>query len=1033
MALDKTFNAAEAEARLYSAWEKAGAFAAGANASRDETFSIMIPPPNVTGVLHMGHAFNNTLQDILTRWHRMRGFDTLWQPGQDHAGIATQMVVERELAKDKNNATRRDMGREAFLEKVWDWKAHSGGTIIEQLKRLGASCDWDRNAFTMSGAPNAPAGEDGNFHDAVIKVFVDMFDKGLIYRGKRLVNWDPHFETAISDLEVESTEVDGHMWHFKYPLAGGATYTYVEKDEDGNVILSEERDYISIATTRPETMLGDGAVAVHPSDERYASIVGKLCEIPVGPKEHRRLIPIITDEYPDPTFGSGAVKITGAHDFNDYGVAKRNNIPLYALMDTRGAMRSDGLPYDKAAARAQAIAEGSADAPTDATEINLVPEDYRGLDRFDARAKVIADITAEGLAVMTAADDPRLGKPKKKKKIDEAAQPSEEAPVPLVEAKKIMQPFGDRSKVVIEPALTDQWFVDTDKIVGPAIDAVRNGDTKILPEQDKKVYFHWLENIEPWCISRQLWWGHQIPVWYGPKVELINGQKTLNFEPSKLVTFCAPNDEAAQAKAATYYEQDADDIIITQTHFTEAKTDDVLHAAIAAGDRGELVRGQQIPIYRDPDVLDTWFSSGLWPIGTLGWPEQTEALDKYFPTSVLITGFDIIFFWVARMMMMQYAVVGQKPFDTVYVHALVRDEKGKKMSKSLGNVLDPLELIDEYGADAVRFTLTSMAAMGRDLKLSTARIDGYRKFGNKIWNATAFAERNGVLEVPHSDIAPETALTVNKWIKGEIAKTREAVDHALNQHRFNDAANTLYAFVWGTFCDWYLEFTKPIFDGADQAAIAETRATYGWALDQCLILLHPIMPFITEELWGMKDRPKMLVHADWPNYTSADMLDTEADGELNWVIALIQNIRSARVAMGVPGSTQVPMVYTEMDDAGKLAWERNKDLIARRAGVESLSEVTAFPKGTASIPARAASLGLPLQGIIDIDAEKARLQKSLDKLSKEIGGLKGRLNNPKFAASAPEEVVTEAQANLEARQEEADQLQAALDRLAEMG
>ncbi|APE44137.1 valine--tRNA ligase [Sulfitobacter alexandrii] len=976
MALDKTFNAQDAEKRLYDAWEQAGAFKAGANAREGaETFSIMIPPPNVTGVLHMGHAFNNTLQDILIRWHRMRGHDTLWQPGQDHAGIATQMVVERELAKAQQPG-RREMGREAFLDKVWEWKSQSGGTIIEQLKRLGASCDWSRNAFTMSGAPNAPAGEEGNFHDAVIKVFVDMYDKGLIYRGKRLVNWDPHFETAISDLEVENTEVDGHMWHFKYPLAGGATYTYVEKDEDGNVLFEEERDYISIATTRPETMLGDGAVAVHPSDERYAPIVGKLCEIPVGPKEHRRLIPIITDDYPDPTFGSGAVKITGAHDFNDYEVARRGGIPMYRLMDTTGAMRADGAPYAETAEIALAVARGDRTlSEAEADAINLVPDDLRGLDRFEARERVVDQITAEGLAVMTQAHDPRLGRAAQKPLApEEGGEAREDTMVPLVEAKKIMQPFGDRSKVVIEPMLTDQWFVDTAKIVGPALDAVRNGEVEILPEQDKKVYFHWLENIEPWCISRQLWWGHQIPVWFDE-----DGNE-----------YCAATEAEAQAKAP-------------------GKT-----------------------LTRDPDVLDTWFSSGLWPIGTLGWPEQTEELEKYFPTSVLITGFDIIFFWVARMMMMQYAVVGQKPFDTVYVHALVRDEKGKKMSKSLGNVLDPIELIDEYGADAVRFTLTSMAAMGRDLKLSTARIDGYRKFGNKIWNATAFAERNGVLEVPHGDTPPETTLTVNKWIKGEIAKTREAVDAALAQYRFNDAANTLYAFVWGTFCDWYLEFTKPIFDGDDATAIAETRATYGWALDQCLILLHPIMPFITEELWGQKDRPGMLVHADWPTYTAADMVDEQADAELNWVIALIQNIRSARVSMGVPGSLKVPMVYTDIDAAGMLAWERNADLIARRAGVESLQKVDAFPKGTASIPSRAATLGLPLEGIIDIDAEKARLEKSLEKLGKEIGGLKGRLNNPKFAASAPEEVVAETQANLHARQEEADQLQAALDRLAEM-
>ena len=978
MALDKNFDAAQAEARLYAAWEDAGAFKAGANASRKETFSVMIPPPNVTGSLHMGHAFNNTLQDILVRWHRMRGFDTLWQPGQDHAGIATQMVVERELAKDGKR--RNDFTREEFTAKVWEQKQKSGGTIIGQLKRLGTSLDWSRNAFTMSGAPGAPAGEEGNFHDAVIKVFVDMYNKGLIYRGKRLVNWDPHFETAISDLEVESTEVDGHMWHFKYPLADGATYTYVEKDEDGNVTLTEERDYISIATTRPETMLGDGAVAVHTSDERYAPIVGKLCEIPVGPKAQRRRIPIITDEYPDKNFGSGAVKITGAHDFNDYGVAKRNNIPLYALMDTRGAMRADGLPYDEAAARAQAIAEGREDAPTDATEINLVPEEYRGLDRFEARTKVIADITAEGLAVMVPPTDPRLGKPVKAPLApEEGGEERNEALVALVEPKKIMQPFGDRSKVVIEPMLTDQWFVETSKIVQPAIDAVRNGDVQILPEQDKKVYFHWLENIEPWCISRQLWWGHQIPVWFDDE-----GKE-----------YCAATEAEAQAMAP-------------------GKT-----------------------LTRDPDVLDTWFSSGLWPIGTLGWPEQTDELAKYFPTSVLITGFDIIFFWVARMMMMQYAVVDQKPFDTVYVHALVRDEKGKKMSKSLGNVLDPLDLIDEYGADAVRFTLTAMAAMGRDLKLSTARIAGYRNFGTKLWNAHRFAEMNGVFEdnVETVNYTSHTQVdhTLNKWIIGETARVREEVDAALDNYRFNDAANALYAFVWGKVCDWYVELSKPLLqDDAPEAA--ETRQTLKWVLDQCLVLLHPIMPYITEELWQTTaTRSKMLVHGDWPTYSTVDMLDADADRELNWVIGLIESIRSARAQMHVPAGLKVPMLYTDMDAAGQTAWDGNEAMIKRLARVETLEKAETFPKGTVSIAAPGASFGLPLAGLIDIDAEKARLQKSLDKLGKEIGGLKGRLNNPKFAASAPAEVVAEAQGNLDARQEEADQLQAALNRLAELG
>ena len=969
MALEKNFDAQKAESRLYQAWEQAGCFKAGANAKRSETFSIMIPPPNVTGSLHMGHAFNNTLQDILIRWHRMRGFDTLWQPGTDHAGIATQMVVERQLAAAKL-PSRSEMGRAAFLNKVWDWKSQSGGTIINQLKRLGASCDWDRTAFTMSGAPGAPEGESGNFHDAVIKVFVEMYHKGLIYRGKRLVNWDPHFETAISDLEVENIETAGHMWHFKYPLAGGETYTYVEKDADGAITFEEERDYISIATTRPETMLGDGAVAVHPSDARYAPIVGKMCEIPVGPQAQRRLIPIITDEYPDPDFGSGAVKITGAHDFNDYQVAKRGNIPMYSLMDTKGAMRADGRPYIEEASDAKAIASGA--KPFDEASIaamNLVPEAYRGLDRFEARQRIIEDITGAGLAVMTMLESKNADTGE----IDFKS-------VPLVENKPVMQPFGDRSKVVIEPMLTDQWFVDTDKIVGPALDAVRNGDTEILPERDKKVYFHWLENIEPWCISRQLWWGHQIPVWFDA-----DGNQ-----------YCAATQAQAQAQA-----------------------------------------GPDVALTRDPDVLDTWFSSGLWPIGTLGWPENTEALQKYFPTSVLITGFDIIFFWVARMMMMQYAVMGEKPFSTVYVHALVRDEKGKKMSKSLGNVLDPLELIDAYGADAVRFTLTAMAAMGRDLKLSSQRIAGYRNFGTKLWNAARFAEMNEVYATldpaGKSQLPAQLQQTLNKWIVGETAKVGEAVDAALSAYRFNDAANLLYAFVWGKVCDWYVEFSKPLLSGEDEAARAETQATMAWVMDQCLILLHPIMPFITEELWGsLTKRETVLIHTDWPSYSST-LIDVAADKEMNWVISLIEEIRSVRAQMHVPAGAKVTLLVSALDAAGQDAWDRNQALIMRLARIETLSAVDIFPKGCANISVSGGDFGLPLADLIDIGAETARLNAALGKLAKELGGLKGRLNNPKFVQSAPPEVVEETRENLALRKEEEAQLKAALARLDELG
>ncbi len=808
----------------------------------------------------------------------------------------------------------------------------------------------------MSGAPGAPQGEDGNFHDAVIKVFVEMYNKGLIYRGKRLVNWDPHFETAISDLEVENTEVAGHMWHFKYRLAGGETYDYVEKDADGNVTLRETRDYISIATTRPETMLGDGAVAVHPSDERYAAIVGKMVHLPLCD----RLIPIIADEYPDPTFGSGAVKITGAHDFNDYGVAKRNALPCYRLMDTRGRMRDDGAPYEVAVTRAREIAAGSDTTETEVDSLNLVPAKYRGLDRFEARKLVVADINAQGLAVVT-----------KVVTIDPETNAEDWKNVPYVEDKKIMQPFGDRSKVVIEPMLTDQWFVDTAKIVEPALEAVRTGKTKIIPESGEKTYYHWLENIEPWCISRQLWWGHQIPVWYDAEGN----------------HYCAPNEAEAQAMAP----------------------------------------GKALT--RDPDVLDTWFSSGLWPIGTLGWPEPTPELAKYFPTSVLVTGADILFFWVARMMMMQLAVVDQIPFHTVYLHGLVRDAKGKKMSKSLGNVIDPLEIIDEFGADALRFANAAMASLGGVLKLDTQRIAGYRNFGTKLWNACRFAEMNGVWEGHATQITPPAPkATANRWIIGETAKALAEVNEAMDNFRFDQAADSLYKFVWGKVCDWYVEFAKPLFDGEHAA---ETRATMAWVLDQSMILLHPFMPFITEELWATTGiRAKRLVHTDWPAF--ADLTDAAAATEMGFVTGLIDEIRSARAQVHVPVGLKCDLVATELSAAARAAWDRNEALIRRMARVEGFSEGPA-PKGSIAIAMEGAAFALPLEGLIDIAEEKARLAKGLDKLMKEIGGLKGRLGNPNFVKSAPEEVIDEARANLEAREDEAAKIQAAVNRLAELG
>ena len=976
MAMEKNFDSAASEAKIYQKWESEGAFKAGANASRDETFTIMIPPPNVTGVLHMGHAFNNTLQDILIRWKRMQGYDTLWQPGQDHAGIATQMVVERQLA-EAGNEGRKELGREKFLEKVWEWKEQSGGTIMEQTKRLGASCDWSRNRFTM----------DEGFHDAVLKVFVDMYNKGLIYKGTRLVNWDPKFETAISDLEVENTEVDGHMWHFKYPLAGGETYTYIEKDEDGNVTLSEERDYIAIATTRPETMLGDGAVAVHPDDARYAPIVGKLCEIPVGPKAHRRLIPIITDDYPDMNFGSGAVKITGAHDLNDYGVASRNNIPLYRLMDTKAAMRDDGTDYATAATRAKAISEGAAFESAEIDGLNLVPDAYRGMDRYVCRKAVIKDIDAEGLMLE-------------------------------VEDKKIMQPFGDRSKVVIEPMLTQQWYVDTAKIVKPALDAVRNGDIKIIPESGEKTYYHWLENIEPWCISRQLWWGHQIPVWYLPGRSQNGDPAQADSKEVFQSTYCAASfDDVAEQIKKQY---GVSEVVEVSDTFGDENWCSRWDAAIS----NAILDQDKMFVYRDPDVLDTWFSSGLWPIGTLGWPEDTEEMQKYFATDVLVTGFDILFFWVARMIMMQLAVVDEIPFHTVYLHALVRDEHGKKMSKSTGNVIDPLEMIDEFGADAVRFTL---AAMGRDLKLSPTRFTGYRNFGTKLWNAARFAEMN---ECKPGGFDPASATqTVNKWIIGETVRALHATDKALEAYRFSDAAMGLYGFVWGKVCDWYVEFAKPLLQSDDAAVVAETRATMAWAIDQCLILLHPIMPYITEQLWGdIAVRSNMLVHQDWPEMADS-LIDAEADREMNWVISLIENIRSVRAEMRVPAGAKIPMVQLELNEAGQAALAQNEVLIKRLARIEAITTATDAPKGAVTVAVEGGAFCLPLADIIDVAAEKARLEKAMLKLGKEIGGLKGKLSNEKFLAKAPEAVVAENREGLARAEADAEKIADAIKRL----
>ena len=862
--LEKTFIPSEMETRLYDEWEKRGFFKPGRK-PRAKPFTIVIPPPNVTGSLHMGHALNNTIQDILCRFERMRGRDVLWQPGTDHAGIATQMVVERLLMKE-NKTERRAMGREAFLKRVWQWKEESGGIITKQLRRLGASCDWSRERFTMDDGLSA----------AVRKVFVQLYKEKLIYKDKRLVNWDPVFETAISDLEVETRDTKGAMWSFAYPLVDGPV--------DG---ISE----IVISTTRPETMLGDGAVAVHPSDGRYKNLIGKLVRLPIA----ERHIPIIADEYPDPEFGTGAVKITGAHDFNDFEVARRHNIPLIVLMDKKARMIS--------------------------TPENNVPERYHSVDRFKAREMVLVEI--EELGFLRGRED-----------------------------KLIPQPFGDRSNVVVEPMLTEQWYVNAAEMAKPAIAAVDKGDTVFVPKNWDKTYYEWMNNIQPWCISRQLWWGHQIPAWYGPDGEVFVEETQL----------------AAELAAKRHY-------------------------------------GSAVEITRDEDVLDTWFSSALWPFSTLGWPEETPILKRHYKTDVLVTGFDIIFFWVARMMMMGLHFMKEVPFHTVYIHALVRDEKGQKMSKSKGNVIDPLDLMDEFGADALRFTLAAMAAQGRDIKLAKSRVEGYRNFGTKLWNAARFAEMNGVKRDPNYD--PVAArVTVNRWIADEAARTRDAVTKAIEDHRYNEAAGALYQFVWNVFCDWYVELIKPILAGTDDAAKAETQASAAWVLDQILLLLHPFMPFVTEELWQQTaTRDHWLMEANWPSYKGLG--DAKADTEIQWVISIISEIRSVRAEMNISGGLKIPCVLVGAGQESRriaAAWENE---IIRLARLSSISFEGRVPRASAQIVLGEATVALPLEGVIDFSIETARLTKEQDRIEKELAAISGRLGNPSFVAKAPEDVLIE--------------------------
>ncbi len=880
--LDKTFESARVEARHYQAWEDAGAFACEPTSDK-QPYTIIMPPPNVTGSLHMGHALTFTLQDVLIRYHRMRGRDTLWQPGQDHAGIATQMVVERQLAEQ--GKTRHDLGREAFIEKVWEWKAESGGAISSQLRRLGASADWPRDRFTL----------DEGVSKAVRKVFVDLYKEGLIYKDSRLVNWDPALETAISDLEVEQKEIKGNLWYFKYPVEG------------------QPDRFLAVATTRPETMLGDTAVAVHPDDERYADLIGKHCVLPIV----GRKILIVGDDYADPETGSGAVKITPAHDFNDFDVGRRHNLEMINVLDRKGRINEHA------------------------------PPDYQGLDRFEARKKVVAAIEELGL-------------------------------LEKIEPHTHMVPYGDRGGVPIEPYLTEQWYVDAETLAKPAIEAVETGRTKFVPENWSKTYFEWMRNIQPWCISRQLWWGHQIPAWYGPDGEI----------------FVAHDEDEAKALACAHY-------------------------------------GEEKPLERDPDVLDTWFSSGLWPFSTLGWPDETPELKRYYPGDVLVTGFDIIFFWVARMMMLGIHFMGDVPFRHVYIHALVRDEKGQKMSKSKGNIIDPLELIDQYSADSLRFTLAVMAAQGRDIKLAPQRVEGYRNFGTKIWNAARFCEMNRCA-LP-ADFDPEgVQQTVNKWVVGETARVAVETAAGIEAYKFNEAAGGLYQFVWNTFCDWYLEFIKPILNGDEAAAAAETRATAAWVLDQIILMLHPFMPFITEELNEhfafVPGRP--LITADWPVLEGLDA--PEAKVEMDWVVRLITDIRAVRAEMNVPAGAQIPCLVQGANVETLARLERHAGYILRLARLTGVEAAAEMPKGAVQIVLGEATYGLPLADVIDIAAERGRLAKAIEKTDKEIDGIDKRLSNPGFLAKADPSVVEETREKRGGLAGQRDKLAAALARLAEM-
>ena len=949
--IEKNYQPADIESRMSRIWEESGAFMAGRPERKDAApFTIVIPPPNVTGSLHMGHALNNTLQDILCRFERMRGRDVLWQPGTDHAGIATQMVVERQLMERQEH--RRDLGRVEFLERVWQWKAESGGTIVNQLKRLGASCDWSRERFTM----------DEGLSRAVVKVFVQLHREGLIYKDKRLVNWDPKLVTAISDLEVLQIEVKGSLWYLRYPIEGK---TFSPDDPS---------TFIVVATVRPETMLGDTAVAVHPDNERLGHLIGQHVILPlVG-----RRVPIIGDDYADPEKGSGAVKITPAHDFNDFEIGKRHGLPQINVFDREGCLALvDNEDY------LRGLPEGA----------SQFAEELHNVDRFAARKQIVARLEDFGF-------------------------------LDKVEPYTHVVPHGDRSNVVIEPYLTDQWYVDAGTMARPAIAAVRSGATTFVPKNWEKTYFEWMENIQPWCISRQLWWGHQIPAWYGPDGKV----------------FVAETEDEAVGNALGYYVEQE---VITEEQGREMAQDPARREGF---------------ITRDEDVLDTWFSSGLWPFSTLGWPDETSEVKRYYPTNVLVTGWDIIFFWVARMMMMGLHFMKEAPFSTVYIHRLVRDEKGAKMSKSKGNVIDPLGVIDDFGADALRFALARGAAHSHDIKLSPQLVETNRNFATKLWNACRFAEMNGC-EQP-ADFDPTAAKeTLNRWIAHETSRATREVTEAIEGYRFNDAANAIYRFVWNVYCDWYLELAKPVLMGEEGAAKAETRAMIAWARDEILKLLHPFMPFITEELWAVTaKRDGLLVLAEWPRKASAvteeqiasmalagpgdpliapvmaaldagDFSDPAAEAEIGWVVDLVTAIRSVRSEMNIPPATLIPAVLSGTSAETKERAQRWNDIVKRLARLADISFADRPPEGAVQLLVRGDVVALPLKGVIDLSAEKARLEKEIVKADADIKRVDAKLGNEKFVANAPEEIVEEEKEKREAAMARKAKLQEALERL----